>query len=96
MREALPLALSGIFDQGDLTRVVFQYGTGWEADDRQGDWGGMVVRPAALSLSCARDGSPKGGDALTAPFTTAQPVGRRHKPQRLTTCAPPANLCGLG
>jgi hypothetical protein len=64
--------------------VGFCHGTGWEADDRQGDRGGVFVRPAALSLSCVRDGSPPGGDAscLAAPFTTARRRRRRYQTGR--------------
>jgi hypothetical protein len=39
---------------GYLTKVIvlrFAHGTGWEADDRQGDWAGMSADVWALHAS---------------------------------------------
>jgi hypothetical protein len=57
MREALPLALSGIFDQGNPSVVSCTHGTGWEADDRQGNEARRG--DAAHSFHLQRDMNPK-------------------------------------
>jgi len=75
---------------GYLTKVIpvvgFPHGTGWEADDRQGDWGGVVVRPAALSLASAIEA--RRAATPSARFTKWNPLSIRSRPSLVRSRSP--------